>query len=161
GAIFALRFATQKQGDFHPQRPGVGVIGFENTGGRPESSWLATALGEMLSSELAADRHLRLSTGEEGARARLENGVAEAAAIDAGKLSLVRRDLAVDYAVLGRYTATGGKIDLTLWLEDRDGRHVTEVHDAGAESELLALVTRSGAKMRKALGAQTLSADDE
>jgi DNA-binding winged helix-turn-helix (wHTH) protein len=47
-------------------RESVAVLGFRNLGERADDAWLATALSEMLCTELAAGEKLRVVSGEEG-----------------------------------------------------------------------------------------------
>src|SRR5207248_7251978 len=44
-------------------RPSVAVLGFTNVSGKPDASWISTALAEMLTTDLAAGNHLRTLPG--------------------------------------------------------------------------------------------------
>src|SRR5438128_316854 len=59
-------------------RPSVAVLGFKNLSGRPESSWISTALTEMLSTELAAGENLRAVPGERVAGVKMDLSLADA-----------------------------------------------------------------------------------
>src|SRR5580704_7547262 len=59
-------------------RRSIAVLGFRNLSGRPEEGWLSTALAEMLSTELEAGEKLRLISGEDVARTKLDLPLADA-----------------------------------------------------------------------------------
>ena len=59
-------------------RRSVAVLGFRNLSGRAEEAWVSTALAEMLSTELVAGEKLRLVSGEDIARTKIELRLADA-----------------------------------------------------------------------------------
>src|ERR1700722_1177995 len=58
-------------------RRSIAVLGFRNLSGRPEEGWLSTAIAEMLSTELVAGEKLRLVSGEDVARTKLDVPLAD------------------------------------------------------------------------------------
>lgn len=70
--------ATSSTGLPRPARRSIAVLGFRNLSGRPEEIWLSTALAEMLSAELEAGEELRLVSGEDVARTKLDLPLADA-----------------------------------------------------------------------------------
>jgi len=146
-------------------RRSIAVLGFQNLSGRPESSWLSTALSEMLSTELAADGQLRTIPGEDIARLKVELPLADADAFSKATLTKIRKNLGTDYVVVGSYTALGGnatrRIRLDLRLQDLvAGETIASVAETGEEAKLFELVTRAGAHLREPLGESKLNPDD-
>ena len=143
-------------------RRSVAVLGFRNLSGRPEEDWLSTALREMLSTELAAGEKLRLVSGENIARAKLDFPVADADSLSRDTLARLRKNLGTDLVVLGSYTALGkkfdGRIRLDLRLQDATaGETIADVAVAGTESDLFDLVAQAGARLREKLGVEAAS----
>lgn len=146
-------------------RRSVAVLGFQNLSGRPEATWLSTALSEMLNTELAADGTLRTIPGEDIARLKLELSLADADAFSKDTLARIRKNLGTDYVVVGSYTVLGDKagnrIRLDLRLQDSvAGETVASVAETGDESKLFELVTRAGIHLREPLGAGELNPAD-
>ena len=146
-------------------RRSVAVLGFQNLSGKPEATWLSTALSEMLSTELAADGSLRTIPGEDVARLKLELSLADADAFSKDTLVKIRNNLGTDYVVVGSYTVLGDKaasrIRLDVRLQDSAaGETVASVAETGDESKLFELVTRAGARLREPLGAGELTPMD-
>lgn len=147
------------------KRRAVAVLGFRNLSNRPESAWVSTALSEMLASELAAGGTLRLVSGENVARVRLDLGLAEADALADDALARVRRSLASDLVVLGSYLAlgdkAGGRLRLDLRVHDaRSGEALETLIENGTEADLPTLVARCGTRLRAVLGAGAASAGE-
>lgn len=148
-----------------PARRSVAVLDFQNLSGRTEEKWLATALSEMLSTELAAGEKLRLVSGEDIARAKLNFPLADAESLSKDTLARLRKTLGSDFVVLGSYTALAGKsngrIRLDLRLQDAvAGETVAEVATTGTEADLFDLVSQAGAQLRAKLGVAAVSTSD-
>jgi tetratricopeptide (TPR) repeat protein/tRNA A-37 threonylcarbamoyl transferase component Bud32 len=146
-------------------RRAVAVLGFKNLSGKPDSAWLATALAEMLTTELAAGERLRLIPGEDVARMKLELSLADAESFSRDTLSRIRAHIGPDVLVLGSYVTLGrdaeGQIRLDLRLQDAQaGETLWSVAEAGTEARLFELVSRLGARLRQVLGVEPLSAAD-
>jgi hypothetical protein len=89
-------------------RRSIAVLGFRNLSGRPEEGWLSTALAEMLSTELEAGEKLRLVSGEDIARIKLDDlPLADTDSLSRDTLSRLHKNLDSDLIVLGSYTARG------------------------------------------------------
>jgi len=148
-----------------PARRSVAVLDFQNLSGRAEERWLATALPEMLSTELAAGEKLRLVSGEDVARAKINLPLADADSLSKDTLARLRKNLGSDYVVLGSYTALPGKsegrIRLDLRLQDAvAGETVAEVATTGTEADVFDLVSQAGAQLRSKLGVAAVSTSD-
>jgi TolB-like protein len=137
-------------------RQAIAVLGLRNLSGRPEASWLSTALSEMLATELGQGGALRVLPGEVVTRAELDLDVAAAETLAAGPRAQLRDRLGADYLVAGGYTALadGGPLRLDLRLEEaRGGETLLAIAESGSEAELFEVVARAGAKLRERLGA--------
>jgi DNA-binding winged helix-turn-helix (wHTH) protein len=100
---------TRSTGTPTAARRSIAVLGFRNLSGRPEEGWISTALAEMLSVELEAGEKLRLVSGEDIARTKLDLPLADADSLSRNTLARLHKDLDSDLIVLGSYTALGEK----------------------------------------------------
>ena len=146
-------------------RRSVAVIGFHNLSGKPDEAWISTALAEMLSTELAAGEQLRTIPGEDVARMKIELSLGEADSFGKGTLDRIHKRLGTDLVVLGSYLAlgkeSGGQIRLDYRLQDTAaGETIASVSETGTESQLLDLVSRTGAELRQKLGVGEVSASE-
>ena len=143
-------------------RRSVAVLGFKNLTARPEAAWMSAALSEMLTSELAAGGKLRAIPGENVARMQMEMKVTDTDSLAADTLARIRDRLGTDLVVRGSFLApgkeSGGQLRLDIRVQDAaDGEIVASVAETGVESEILDLVSRTGAKLRSTLGVEELS----
>jgi DNA-binding winged helix-turn-helix (wHTH) protein/tetratricopeptide (TPR) repeat protein len=143
-------------------RRSIGVLGFRNLSGRPEEGWLSTAIAEMLSTELVAGEKLRLVSGEDVARAKLDLPLPDADSLSRITLARLHRDLDSDLIVLGSYTTLGTQPDTRIRLDMRlqdtsAGETIADVAVVGSEAELFDLVSQAGSELRKKLGVEALS----
>lgn len=141
-------------------RRSIAVLGFKNVTGDPQSAWLSTAVGEMLSTELAADPQLRVSPGEDVARMKIDLGIGDAASLSRETLSRIHRFLGVDAVVVGSYIALGraggGEIRLDLHVQNTSsGETTASFYKTGSERSLFQLGTLSGDAVRRMLGLGT------
>ena len=147
-------------------RRSVAVLGFSNLSGRPEEGWLSTALAEMLSTELEAGEKLRLVSGEDIARTKLDLPLADADSLSRNTLARLHKDLDSDLIVLGSYTALGEKpgtrIRLDLRLQDTvAGETIADVVVVGSEADLFDMVSQAGSRLREKLGVEAVSPAEE
>lgn len=145
------------------QRTSIAVLGFKDLSGTPGSAWLAPALAEMLTTELAAGGGVRVVSGETVARARKTLGSDD---LDSEALGRLHAILASDLLVTGSYVVlpgrTKGQIRLDIQvLRMPDGEMAASLAEVGTEPELFDLVGRTGAKLRGSLGLQELSPEQE
>ncbi len=143
-------------------RRSIAVLGFRNLSGRPEEAWLSTALSEMLSTELVAGEKLRLVSGEDIARTKLDLPLADADTLSRGTLTHLHEDLDSDLIVLGSYTAlpetSGTRIRLDLRLQDTvAGDTIADIAVVGSEADLFDLASQAGSQLRKKLGVEAVS----
>jgi DNA-binding winged helix-turn-helix (wHTH) protein/tetratricopeptide (TPR) repeat protein len=147
-----------------PTRRSVAVLGFRNLPGRPEEDWLARALTEMLSTELAAGGSLRLVSGEDVARAKHDLRIADADSFSQSTLADLRINPGADVVVLGSYTPLQGKdqkrIRVDIRLQDTaSGETISEDAFTGAEGSLFEVASEAGARLRQRLGQRALTAE--
>jgi DNA-binding winged helix-turn-helix (wHTH) protein/tetratricopeptide (TPR) repeat protein/TolB-like protein len=134
-------------------RPTVAVLALRNLSADPRQDWLATALSEMLITELSTGSRVRLITGEEIARVR-KSPTAPASQVD---LRQVHERLGADLAVMGSYLplAVNGeakiRIDLRV-VKLPDGDILRTLSEVGTEEKLFDLVSRVGRRLRGSLG---------
>ena len=146
-------------------RRSVAVLGFKNLAGRPDVAWLSTALSEMLSTELGAGEELRVISGENVARMKIDLSLPDDESFAQDTLVKIRKNLGSDLVVLGSYIdlgkESGGQIRLDFRVQDTAaGETLPTVSESGTEEQLFALVSKAGATLRKELGVGTLSASD-
>jgi len=147
-------------------RQSVAVLGFRNLAGRTEDAWLATALSEMLSTELAGGEKLRLVSGEEVANLRLSSPWSQTDTLDRSTTTRIGAALNSDVLVLGSYSTIGsanqGQVRIDVRMQDgKTGEILTEVGEVGSNQDLFHLVSRVGAKLRNRLGIQELQSTEE
>jgi DNA-binding winged helix-turn-helix (wHTH) protein/tetratricopeptide (TPR) repeat protein len=145
-------------------RPSVAVLGFANLDGRSEDAWLATALSEMLSTELAAGGKLRLVSGEEVSHAHPGPVLSDSLSHDS--LERLRHELGADVIVTGSYAVlndgSNRKLRLDLRLQDTQrGDTLLALAETGNAAHLFDLVTDSGVKLRDKLGIGAISPSDQ
>ncbi len=143
-------------------RRSIAVLGFRNLSGRPEEGWLSTALAEMVSTELEAGEKLRLVSGEDVARTKLDLPLADTDSLSRETLARLHKDMDSDLIVLGSYTALGEKpgtrIRLDLRLQDTvAGETIADVAVVGSEADLFDMVSQAGSRMREKLGVEAVS----
>jgi len=143
-------------------RPSVAVIGFRNLSERPADGWLATAIGEMLTTELGEDGQLRVLPAERVSRVRGEVDQTSGAAISEDDVAAIRTALMSDYAVLGTLTVIDGSAPRALRVDvrmHRSGREPISVSGTGDEGQLFALVANLGRELRLQLGLREAPVD--
>jgi tetratricopeptide (TPR) repeat protein/TolB-like protein len=149
-------------GRFTPRRS-VAVLSLHNQTGDPDAAWLATAVAEMLTTELARGATLRAIPGDNAARVQRQLGIDAGGVPDPEVLANLRSLLGCDYLVFGSYTQVDadGEIRLDLRLQDAAlGTHLASLSESGGKSELFGMVTRLGEGLRQELGAGGAGTDD-
>ncbi len=136
-------------------RPSVAVLGFDNLSEREELSWIATALSEMVDTEVGVDGALRTVSQETIARVRRDRGIERGAGSAEGAEAL--GDLLADFVVLGGYTAVGHGSEIRLRIDARvidvsGGATVATLAETGPVEELFDVVARLGEGLRTAMG---------
>jgi DNA-binding winged helix-turn-helix (wHTH) protein/tetratricopeptide (TPR) repeat protein len=143
-------------------RRSIAVLGFRNLSGHPEEGWLSTAIAEMLSTELVAGEKLRLVSGEDVARTKLDLPLTDTDTLSRNTLARLHKDLDSDWIVLGSYTALVGQPDTRIRLDVRlqdtsAGETIADVAVVGSEADLFDLVSQAGSQLREKLGVEAVS----
>ncbi len=138
-------------------RRSVAVLGFRNLPGRPEDSWLSSAVCEMLNTELAAGGELRMVSGEDVAHAKSELPLSDEDSLGKSTLQRLRTNPGADVVVVGSYTMVPAdpqrRIRLDVRLQDTaGGETIAEDSVSGDENDLFNLVSDLGGKLRRSLG---------
>jgi DNA-binding winged helix-turn-helix (wHTH) protein/tetratricopeptide (TPR) repeat protein len=147
-------------------RKSVAVLGFSNLSGHSDDLWLATALSEMLSTELAAGEKLRLVSGEAIANVRSSSPWTNTDTLDRSTTARIGNALNSDVLVLGSYMTIGtgerSQLRLDVRLQDaRTGEILTEAAEVGSAQDLFHLISRVGTKLRDRLGVGDLQGTDQ
>ena len=143
-------------------RRSVAVLGFKNLTGDAQHAWLSTALSDWLSVELGMGEHLRVIPEENVARMKLELGLPEVQSLGQDNLRRIRQNLGTDMIVIGSYanleSKSGESVRLDLHLQDTEtGETLTTISETGTESQLLDLVSRTGAQLRDSLHIESVT----
>lgn len=138
-------------------RKSVAVLGFHSLSGRAADAWLATALSEMLRTELSGGEKLRLVSGEDVANLRIASPWSQTDTLDQETTARVGNALSSDMLVLGSYTVIGnpehGQIRIDVRMQDaRTGEVLIEFAEIGSTQDLFRLISRVGTKLRDRLG---------
>lgn len=138
-------------------RRSVAVLGFKNLSDRPDTAWISTALSEMLTTELGAGEQLRTIPEETVASMKTDLALTDMDSLSPDSLERVRRNLSVNFVVLGSYLDlgkdSGGQIRLDLRMQDAaKGETIATVSETSSEQQLLDLVSQSGRQLREKLG---------
>jgi DNA-binding winged helix-turn-helix (wHTH) protein/tetratricopeptide (TPR) repeat protein len=147
-------------------RTSVAVLGFHNLSGKADDGWLATALSEMLSTELAAGEKLRLVSGEDVANLRLSSPWSSTDTLDKKSTARIGSALNSDLLVLGSYATVGRPDREQLRLDVRlqaakTGEILSEIAEIGSRQDVLQLVSAIGEKLRSRLGVPQLDQPDQ
>ncbi len=136
------RAGASQAGNASQARPSVAILGFKNLSDRSDTTWLSTALSEMLATELAAGEKLRTVPGETVARMKIDLGLADTESLAPQALQPIRKNLGSDYVVVGSYfdlgKDSGGQIRLDVRLQDTaKGETIATVSETSTEAQLL------------------------
>jgi serine/threonine protein kinase/tetratricopeptide (TPR) repeat protein len=143
-------------------RPSVAVIGFANLSGRPADQWLSTAMGEMLTTELAGGGQLRVLPAEQVTRAVRDLGLPSNGFLSADAISRLRTALGTDYLVFGSFATSAAEAARELRVDVRVVREQNEpvsVAGRGDESDLFAMMSDAGRQLRSRLGLEESTPD--
>ncbi len=140
-----------------PARPALAVLGFRNLNKERSQAWLATALSEMLVTELAPGSRARLVPGDEVFRLKETFSLPYTEELSAPQLAQIRDHLGADLVVVGSYLALGAgekgglRVDLRV-VKVATGDTLASLAEVGSEDGLFDLAARLGTRLRRALG---------
>jgi tetratricopeptide (TPR) repeat protein/tRNA A-37 threonylcarbamoyl transferase component Bud32 len=135
-------------------RPSAAVARFRNLSGRGDDEWLATAMAEMLTTELGGDGQLRIVPPERVSRVEREIGSGgDPSAVDSAQR--IRAAVMSDYVVAGTVAISNGQAPRAVRIDvrvDRSGRDPIALAATGNEAQLFTLVAEISGRLRAALG---------
>ena len=141
-------------------RPSVAVAGFTNLSQRQEDAWLATAMVEMLTTELAGDGQLRVIPAERTTRAARELGVGTTSLSEA-HIDRLRSALGTEYVVVGSFATSGEppsrRVRIDVRVMRSDGEPLA-VSSSGSDTELFTVMASAGRDLRERLGLEQTTA---
>jgi tetratricopeptide (TPR) repeat protein len=138
-------------------RTSMVVLGFENRSGSLDTARLSEAFTMGLAGELGIGRELRVVSGEQAARLRLELKLNATDSYPARVLSRIRENTGADFVLYGRYstdTAPGqnGPIRLNIVvLGAKSGNIAASIQRSGNANDVGALVLASANEIRAKL----------
>ena len=160
------------------RRPSVAVLGFDDVaetqgsenaagidiGGSLETEWIATALAEMMTSELAAGERLRAIPHTRVVRMKNELPFGDSGPLSTSNLAQVDAFLGAEWALAGRFELLESDGARPIRIEVRlheiaTGRSLASVVDVGEIDALATLVRRVGSTIRSALSITPLASD--
>jgi tetratricopeptide (TPR) repeat protein len=128
-----------------PRLSSVAVLAPRNASGQAEAAWMATALGELLTAEMAGP--LRVPPSVEVARAKKEVGDDPRA---------VAKALGCEAALTGSYVALNGQVRLEITVDEIGGRRLVSLSETGAEGDLLGMTGQLANRVRAVLGSPSV-----
>ena len=144
-------------------RRALAFLAISNTTAKPGTAWLATAIQEMLATDLASGDALRLVPATEVVQARKELGLGDDfTSTPSETLARLGRNLGAELLGVGSYALVGTGDSALLRLELRivaaaSGEVVASSSSTGTENQIFDLVSRAGAALRQKLGLPEVS----
>ncbi len=140
-----------------PQEPlTVAVLGFAPREHDPEAEWMATALEEVLSTELRANRRILVPDGKWAAEIRRTTGpTGQLGEADLRRLRADRAPALADTVVTGVWEATGDDLSVRLDLRDLETGKERTLNVAGRAPDLVALARDAAREIEDKLGVGT------
>jgi tetratricopeptide (TPR) repeat protein/TolB-like protein len=140
-------------------RRSLAVLGFRNLSTKPDQNWIATALAEMVGTELAAGQQLRIISGDDVAHMRRDFSLDTTGSYGPSTLKRIQQNLGADMVVQGSYLVSAGgglRIDWQL-QETNAGGTIAAMSESGNETHVADLVSQAGVSLREKLGILTVS----
>ena len=139
-------------------RPTIVVLKFRSLSPKSETDWLQSALPEMLTTDLAAGGKLRVLRGETVALAQRSLSYQKIGILSRDDLERLHAQLGADLVVLGSYFPIGDELRLDLRVvRAPQADNAASLAEVGSGREIFDLVSRTGGRLRVALGVAALS----
>jgi TolB-like protein len=137
-------------------RLSVAVLAFHDMSSRKRTAWLANAIPEMISADLAADSKVRAIPGEKVTRMETELQLQPATARSAATLSAIRRNLGAEIVISGGFADTGAQggsqVRVQVVAQDTEtGETIASIAESGKGGEILDVISRSEERLRDQL----------
>jgi DNA-binding winged helix-turn-helix (wHTH) protein/tetratricopeptide (TPR) repeat protein/TolB-like protein len=165
-AALAWRLAWHEPEVAAPPRSGtaVAIVDFNNLSQNAKDAWLGPALVEMLGAEIALGDGVFVLPDEIVRPARSGLSTPLAGGFARQTLATLKKRVGANYVLSGSYlvggAADGPSLRIDLALQDAaSGKSVASVSESGPISDLSAVVTRTGAALRRAAGFRPASAE--
>jgi serine/threonine protein kinase/tetratricopeptide (TPR) repeat protein len=138
-------------------RPAIAVLPFVNSSKQPNQAWLATALPEMLTTELGAGGNLRTIAGEDVSRMKSDLALPEDGSYRPETLQRIGGILGAENIVTGSYVAPGtGPLRLDVHLQNAHTGEIVDSFSVSSVSEQVAdlvnMIASAGSQLRQKLG---------
>ncbi|MGH8123739.1 MAG: protein kinase domain-containing protein [Rudaea sp.] len=162
-AVAAEMVSLERQArGFAGSNAALAIVDFNNLAQNKDQAWVAPALAQMLSTELALGSRMHALPDELVRGARADLAAPAAGGYAPQTLATLRKRLGADYVLSGSYLISGAgddaKLRLDLAMQDaRSGAAIANVEQNGALADLPALVDRTGADLRTRLGFAAIS----
>jgi tetratricopeptide (TPR) repeat protein len=154
-------FLLPKRERATPVRTSIAVLGFHDESAAPETSWIDTAVSELMNIEFGAGQQFRTLPAENIARMRRELAIVPQTGYSAPVLQRIGTNLGSDYAVAGSYQVHGERIRLDVALFDlRSGRQIAAMGDDSSADQLSGLARSTARRIRAQLGIRLSSGSD-
>ncbi|HEY4879794.1 MAG TPA: protein kinase [Candidatus Acidoferrales bacterium] len=138
-------------------RPTIAVLPFVNSSKQSNQAWLATALPEMLTTELGAGGNLRTIAGEDVSRMKSDLALPDDGTYRPETLQRVGGILGAENIVTGSYIAPGtGQLSVDLHLQNARTGETVDSFSVTSNSEqvpdLVNMIGSAGSQLRQKLG---------
>lgn len=135
------------------------ILDFRDHTRRGGTEWLATALGEMLRTELSVSRVLRIISGEDSFNIGRELSIPDSDGFSVETLGRIRKLGGADFVVSGSYATLAAKdrrrLRLDIKVQDAvTGELVASFGESTAEEQFIDLIPIAAGAIRKQLGLQ-------
>jgi eukaryotic-like serine/threonine-protein kinase len=132
-------------------RPSIAMLAFRNQGDA-DASWIATALGERIRSELSLGDRIRIVAPETAARMKTDLSVGDSEGLAKETLARVKSYAAADMVLTGSYRRDGDRTTLELTLQDTVREQtIAGGSFSGGDRELVELAARAAESLRSTL----------
>jgi tetratricopeptide (TPR) repeat protein len=138
-------------------RPTIAVLPFVNSSKQSSQAWLATALPEMLTTELGAGGNLRTIAGEDVSRMKSDLALPDDGSYRPETLQRIGEILGAENIVTGSYVAPGtGPLRLDVHLQNARTGETVDSFSVSSVSEQVAdlvnMIASAGSQLRQKLG---------
>ena len=135
----------------------LAIVDFSDLAQNKELAWIAPALSQMLSTELALGNKMHAVPDELVRSARADLAAPRVGGYAPQSLATLRKRLGADYVLSGSYLVSGAhadaKLRLDLAMQDaRNGVVVANIEKTGMLDDMPSLVEQAGADLRARLG---------
>lgn len=144
------------------RRSAIGVLGLASRTPSEGTSWIGTALTEMLSNELAAAPSLRILSADATERGLKETSIRDASRLAPSDTVRLATNLGADLLLSGTFAVEGTTVRVDLEIrEARSGASVARTEQKGTSGRLPDLASVLATRLREDLGVPRLDPAQE